>query len=29
VPYRGSPGLAGLIAGQIDYVCDQTVGIVP
>jgi tripartite-type tricarboxylate transporter receptor subunit TctC len=30
VPYRGSgPALQALIAGQIDYVCDQTVGIVP
>ena len=30
MPYRGSgPALQALIAGQIDYVCDQTVGIVP
>jgi tripartite-type tricarboxylate transporter receptor subunit TctC len=30
VPFRGSgPALQALIAGQIDYVCDQTVGIVP
>ena len=30
VPFRGSgPALNALIAGQIDYVCDQTVGIVP
>jgi len=30
VPYRGSgPALQALIGGQIDYVCDQTVGIVP
>ena len=30
VPYRGSgPAFQALIAGQIDYVCDQTVGIVP
>src|SRR5829696_8944268 len=30
VPFRGSgPALNALIAGQIDYVCNQTVGIVP
>ncbi|MBV9558274.1 MAG: tripartite tricarboxylate transporter substrate binding protein BugD [Pseudolabrys sp.] len=30
VPFRGNgPALNALIAGQIDYVCDQTVGIVP
>src|ERR1044071_930780 len=30
VPFRGSgPALTALIAGQVDYVCDQTVGIVP
>ena len=30
VPFRGSgPALNALIAGQVDYVCDQTVGIVP
>ncbi|MFL5180373.1 MAG: tripartite tricarboxylate transporter substrate-binding protein, partial [Microvirga sp.] len=30
VPFRGSgPALNALIGGQIDYVCDQTVGIVP
>jgi tripartite-type tricarboxylate transporter receptor subunit TctC len=30
VPFRGSgPALQALIAGQIDYVCDQTVSIVP
>ena len=30
VPFRGSgPALNALLAGQIDYVCDQTVGIVP
>ena len=28
VPFRGSgPALNALIAGQIDYVCDQTVGV--
>jgi tripartite-type tricarboxylate transporter receptor subunit TctC len=30
VPFRGSgPALNALLSGQIDYVCDQTVGIVP
>ncbi|MBV9346345.1 MAG: tripartite tricarboxylate transporter substrate binding protein BugD, partial [Pseudolabrys sp.] len=30
VPFRGNaPALNALLAGQIDYVCDQTVGIVP
>ena len=30
VPFRGSgPALQALIGGQIDYVCDQTVAIVP
>jgi tripartite-type tricarboxylate transporter receptor subunit TctC len=30
VPFRGSgPALNALMGGQIDYVCDQTVGIVP
>jgi tripartite-type tricarboxylate transporter receptor subunit TctC len=30
VPFRGSgPALNALIAQQVDYVCDQTVGIVP
>src|SRR3712207_2096494 len=30
VPFRGSgPALNALLAGNIDYVCDQTVGIVP
>ena len=30
VPFRGSgPALNALIGGQIDYVCDQTVAIVP
>jgi tripartite-type tricarboxylate transporter receptor subunit TctC len=30
VPFRGNgPALNALVAGQIDYVCDQTVGIVP
>ena len=30
VPFRGSgPALNALLAGQIDYVCDQTVGVVP
>lgn len=30
IPFRGSgPALNALIAGQIDYVCDQTAGIVP
>lgn len=30
VPFRGSgPALNALIGGQVDYVCDQTVGIVP
>ena len=30
IPFRGSaPALNALIANQIDYVCDQTVGIVP
>ncbi|MDB5558230.1 MAG: hypothetical protein JWQ36_1164 [Enterovirga sp.] len=30
VPFRGSgPALNALIAGQIDYVCDQTVAVVP
>ena len=30
MPFRGSgPALNALIAGQVDYVCDQTVGIVP
>jgi tripartite-type tricarboxylate transporter receptor subunit TctC len=30
VPFRGNgPALAALIGGQIDYVCDQTVGVVP
>lgn len=30
VPYRGSgPALTALLGGQVDYVCDQTVGIVP
>jgi tripartite-type tricarboxylate transporter receptor subunit TctC len=30
IPFRGSgPALNALIGGQVDYVCDQTVGIVP
>jgi tripartite-type tricarboxylate transporter receptor subunit TctC len=30
VPFRGSgPALNALVGGQVDYVCDQTVGIVP
>lgn len=30
VPFRGSgPALNALLGGQIDYVCDQTVGVVP
>ena len=30
VPFRGSgPALNALLGGQVDYVCDQTVGIVP
>lgn len=30
VPFRGSgPALTALLGGQIDYVCDQTVGVVP
>ncbi len=30
VPFRGSgPALNALVAQQVDYVCDQTVGIVP
>ena len=30
MPFRGSgPALNALLAGQVDYVCDQTVGIVP
>lgn len=30
IPFRGNgPALNALIAGQVDYVCDQTVGIVP
>jgi tripartite-type tricarboxylate transporter receptor subunit TctC len=30
VPFRGSgPALNALLSGQIDYVCDQTVGVVP
>ena len=30
VPFRGNgPALNALLAGQIDYVCDQTVGVVP
>jgi tripartite-type tricarboxylate transporter receptor subunit TctC len=30
VPFRGSgPALNALMGGQVDYVCDQTVGIVP
>ena len=30
VPFRGSgPALNGLLSGSVDYVCDQTVGIVP
>ena len=30
VPFRGSgPALNALLSGDIDYVCDQTVGIVP
>jgi tripartite-type tricarboxylate transporter receptor subunit TctC len=30
VPFRGSgPALNALMGGQIDYVCDQTVGMVP
>ena len=30
VPFRGSgPALNALLSGSIDYVCDQTVGIVP
>lgn len=30
MPFRGNgPALNALVAGQIDYVCDQTVGIVP
>jgi tripartite-type tricarboxylate transporter receptor subunit TctC len=30
VPFRGSgPALNALLAGQIDYVCDQTVAVVP
>jgi tripartite-type tricarboxylate transporter receptor subunit TctC len=30
VPFRGSgPALQALVGGQIDYVCDQTVAIVP
>jgi tripartite-type tricarboxylate transporter receptor subunit TctC len=30
VPFRGNgPALNALLGGQIDYVCDQTVGVVP
>ena len=30
VPFRGSgPALNALLGGQVDYVCDQTVGVVP
>ncbi len=30
VPFRGSgPAMAALLGKQLDYVCDQTVGIVP
>ncbi len=30
VPYRGSaPALNGVLSGEIDYVCDQTVGVAP
>jgi tripartite-type tricarboxylate transporter receptor subunit TctC len=30
VPFRGSgPALTALLGGQVDYVCDQTVGVVP
>lgn len=30
VPFRGSgPALNALLAGSVDYVCDQTVGVVP
>jgi tripartite-type tricarboxylate transporter receptor subunit TctC len=30
IPFRGSgPALNALIGGQVDYVCDQTVGVVP
>jgi tripartite-type tricarboxylate transporter receptor subunit TctC len=30
VPFRGNgPALNALIGGQVDYVCDQTVGVVP
>ena len=30
IPFRGSgPALNALLGGQVDYVCDQTVGIVP
>jgi tripartite-type tricarboxylate transporter receptor subunit TctC len=30
VPFRGSgPALTAVLGGQVDYVCDQTVGVVP
>jgi tripartite-type tricarboxylate transporter receptor subunit TctC len=30
IPFRGSgPALNALLGGQVDYVCDQTVGLVP
>jgi tripartite-type tricarboxylate transporter receptor subunit TctC len=30
IPFRGSgPALTALLGGQVDYVCDQTVGVVP
>ena len=30
MPFRGSgPALNALLGGQVDYVCDQTVGVVP
>jgi len=30
VPFRGSgPALNALLGGQVDYVCDQTVGVIP
>lgn len=30
IPFRGSgPALNALLGGQVDYVCDQTVGVVP
>jgi tripartite-type tricarboxylate transporter receptor subunit TctC len=30
IPFRGSgPALNALVGGQVDYVCDQTVGVVP